>query len=160
MMRREAVVGVGGYRAAFEPAEDFDLWTRIAQHWEMGELPEVLYLWRYHYKNVSHTKKVVQNKSAAKIAKNLWQQPAADKPVWAIFRDAHYYKNMPSRHSKQVYEEYSNNQSRIAVEFLDHGKLWIGYKTAFAAFFLNPRLTLSYWETFMRAPLKYMRDKR
>jgi glycosyltransferase involved in cell wall biosynthesis len=32
MMRRDAVVAAGGYDPAFEPAEDFDLWLRLAEH--------------------------------------------------------------------------------------------------------------------------------
>lgn len=159
MMRREAAIGVGAYRAEYEPAEDYDLWTRIAERWEIGEIPEVLYLWRLHYKNVSHTESEIQNKSAAKIVSNLWKRKPANKSFFRIILDARYYKKLRSEYSSQVAGDYMNNQSKLAAEFLSHGKLLIGYKTALAALFLNPGLTLSYWETFLRAPIRKIRGR-
>lgn len=160
MARREAIVGVGGYRSAYEPSEDADLWTRIARHWEVGQIPEVLYLWRFHEASISRRKSEVSNRAAERVKREMWQQPVVDKPLWAIFRDAYFYKGMVSPYSKRVYREYRDNQARLAAEFLSHGKLWIGYKTGFAALLLSPRFTASFWETFLRAPVKYLKEHR
>jgi glycosyltransferase involved in cell wall biosynthesis len=48
MLRREALLAVGGYRdGAF--AEDYDLWLRLdAAGYAMAKLPAVLLLWRHH----------------------------------------------------------------------------------------------------------------
>ena len=43
MMRREAVERAGGYREVFEYSQDYDLWLRIVEHYEVDNLPEVLY---------------------------------------------------------------------------------------------------------------------
>ena len=48
MMRRDAVLRVGGYRAAFAYAEDYDLWLRLMDRYEAGCLPEVLLDYREH----------------------------------------------------------------------------------------------------------------
>ena len=48
VMRRDAYTGVGGYRQAFPPAEDYDLWLRIAEHWELANLPETVLRYRLH----------------------------------------------------------------------------------------------------------------
>lgn len=52
-MRREAFISVGGYRAAFAPAEDYDLWLRIAERFEVANLQAMLLKYRIHPKQVS-----------------------------------------------------------------------------------------------------------
>ena len=39
---------VGGYRSAFDLAEDYDLWLRVAETAELANLPEVLVSYRVH----------------------------------------------------------------------------------------------------------------
>ncbi len=53
MMRTEAARQAGGYRAAFEAAEDYDLWLRLAEHGEIAIIPEPLVLYREHGGNVT-----------------------------------------------------------------------------------------------------------
>lgn len=48
MMRRHAVRAVGGYRAAYRHAEDYDLWLRMAQRYRLANLPDRLLLYRQH----------------------------------------------------------------------------------------------------------------
>ncbi len=57
MMRRELVLTVGGYRAAFESAEDYDLWLRLLEHTEIANLPDVVLDYRWHGGNVSAQKR-------------------------------------------------------------------------------------------------------
>jgi len=50
VMRREIVVGVGGYEYLEQlwPVEDYDLWLRLAEHTVLANLPYALYAWRQH----------------------------------------------------------------------------------------------------------------
>ncbi|MGY1684723.1 glycosyltransferase [Geodermatophilus sp. SYSU D00867] len=48
MMRRSAYETAGGYRPQAEPAEDLDLWLRIAEHFEVDNLDEPLIDYRLH----------------------------------------------------------------------------------------------------------------
>ena len=48
MFRRQAVLAVGGYRPQMEPAEDYDLWLRLAEHHDLANLPDVLLYYRLH----------------------------------------------------------------------------------------------------------------
>ena len=48
MMRREAYDAVGGYRAALLPAEDLDLWIRIAAVSKLANLAETVVSYRIH----------------------------------------------------------------------------------------------------------------
>ena len=53
LMRREAFAQVGGYRAVFAQAEDYDLWLRIADHYRCANLKEVLLHYRIHPNQLS-----------------------------------------------------------------------------------------------------------
>ena len=53
MMRADAVKAVGGYRAAFLGAEDYDLWLRLAERGAIANLPQPLVRYRVHAGGVS-----------------------------------------------------------------------------------------------------------
>lgn len=48
MMRRSVLVEVGGYRPAFRAAEDYDLWLRTSEFYDLANLPDVLLRYRRH----------------------------------------------------------------------------------------------------------------
>ena len=49
--RRDAFEQAGGYRLA--EAEDYDLWLRISEHWQLAAVPEPVLEYRYHHGQVS-----------------------------------------------------------------------------------------------------------
>ena len=51
MIRREAMLAVGGYREAYYGAEDHDLWLRLAERGRLANLPEPLLKCRIHPEN-------------------------------------------------------------------------------------------------------------
>ena len=53
MMRRKAVLAVGGYRVEMMPAEDVDLWLRMGERGRLANLPEVITRYRIHESSVS-----------------------------------------------------------------------------------------------------------
>jgi hypothetical protein len=56
MLRREAALGVGGYRETFrQGAEDYDLWLRLSERHAMDNLPEALTLYRIHGASATQT---------------------------------------------------------------------------------------------------------
>lgn len=48
MLRREAFDRVGGYRTSLAGTEDLDLWLRIAEHYELANLPQLVVAYRMH----------------------------------------------------------------------------------------------------------------
>jgi glycosyltransferase involved in cell wall biosynthesis len=53
LMRREAFLAVNGYRAAFAPSEDYDLWLRISERFRSANLKQVVVKYRIHPQQVS-----------------------------------------------------------------------------------------------------------
>jgi Glycosyl transferase family 2 len=60
LVRREAFLRAGGYRDAFAPAEDYDLWLRITEHYECANLEDVVLNYRMHPHQVSLRKRKQQ----------------------------------------------------------------------------------------------------
>ena len=60
LLRREAFLAVGGYRAAFAPSEDYDLWLRISEHFRCANLKEVVVKYRIHPQQASVARRKVQ----------------------------------------------------------------------------------------------------
>jgi len=48
MMRTAAWTAVGGYRHAYGPAEDYDLWLRLSERYRLANLPEPLLQYRVY----------------------------------------------------------------------------------------------------------------
>jgi glycosyltransferase involved in cell wall biosynthesis len=65
MMRTELIRDLGGYRAAFRHAEDYDLWLRAARVTQITSLPERLLLYRRSAQQISQKYAIPQAKAAA-----------------------------------------------------------------------------------------------
>ena len=48
MMRTAIIRALGGYRAAYRHAEDYDLWLRVFEHHRLDNLPDLLLRYRQH----------------------------------------------------------------------------------------------------------------
>jgi cellulose synthase/poly-beta-1,6-N-acetylglucosamine synthase-like glycosyltransferase len=60
MYRKSDVVGLGGYRAAFEAAEDYDLWLRLSERGQIANLAEPLVCYRTHEESITWRSQVWQ----------------------------------------------------------------------------------------------------
>jgi glycosyltransferase involved in cell wall biosynthesis len=67
MMRTVIVRELGGYRAAFRHAEDYDLWLRASRHTHIANVPDRLLLYRRSHAQVSQ-KYAAEQAIAAAIA--------------------------------------------------------------------------------------------
>jgi Glycosyl transferase family 2 len=56
VFRTEVFRAVNGYRTAFAPAEDYDLWLRIAESWQVSNLTEPLVCYRVRAHSLSSSK--------------------------------------------------------------------------------------------------------
>jgi glycosyltransferase involved in cell wall biosynthesis len=60
IFRKECIDQVGEYDTRFEPAEDYDLWLRISEHFEVANLPDILYQYRINQSSISIQKAALQ----------------------------------------------------------------------------------------------------
>lgn len=60
LYRRSAYEAAGGYDPDYNLAEDYDLWSRILRHGELGIVPETLYRYRTGHESVTSRNKPAQ----------------------------------------------------------------------------------------------------
>jgi glycosyltransferase involved in cell wall biosynthesis len=75
MFRRSAVMDVGGYRAGYVAAEEYDLWHRLAHRGQLNNLAEPLLRYREWMGRVSTRDAAVQRRVADRIRDEIWNDP-------------------------------------------------------------------------------------
>lgn len=101
MLRTERVRQLGGFRAAFRAAEDYDLWLRLSEIAKIANLPEPLIEYRWHSANVTRRNAIRQAFSvrlaqrSARARRDTGRDPAdalTAPPDWrASDADASFY---------------------------------------------------------------------
>ena len=70
MIRKSALIDIGGYNESLPYAQDYDLWLRLSQKYELANIPEFLCTVRILRKGVSLSKENLQIKCALKALSN------------------------------------------------------------------------------------------
>jgi hypothetical protein len=80
MMRREALAAVGNYRRAFLAAEDYDLWLRLSERYDLANLEDVVLHYRQHADQVSVRRVCHQvfSRLAAQVSASARRQTGKD----------------------------------------------------------------------------------
>ena len=79
MFRADLARALGGYRAAIEVAEDYDLWLRMAERTRIANLPETLVRYRVHRKSQTGRKEV-RMAFSARLARRAAAERRAGRP--------------------------------------------------------------------------------
>lgn len=96
MFRRSVALSVGGYRKAFETAEDYDLWLRMG---ELGELANIqLPLLKYRYLNTSISAK--NQKQQALMTRKACEEAWKRRGVNSTFTATNEWRQTDSKDSK------------------------------------------------------------
>jgi glycosyltransferase involved in cell wall biosynthesis len=87
MMRRDAVMQVGGYREQFKTSQDLDLFLRLAEVGELANLPDVLLNYRQHFESVASTKADEQWRVKSVIVGDAYRRRGMTPPAqWPFER--------------------------------------------------------------------------
>jgi len=79
MYRRDVVLSVGGYHAAFRHCEDLDLWLRLATRTRIANIPEELIRYR-HYEDQVSSRHATEQQVGAAVAKLAYRERRAGRP--------------------------------------------------------------------------------
>jgi glycosyltransferase involved in cell wall biosynthesis len=74
MMRRDAVMRVGGYDPYFKTTQDLDLWLRLGEVGRLGNVPEVVLKFRQHGGSVSETRRQEQRRYGREAVERAWKR--------------------------------------------------------------------------------------
>jgi len=79
MYRRDLVLAVGGYHAAFRHCEDLDLWLRLASRTRLCSIPERLIRYR-HYADQVSSRHATEQQVGAAVAVLAYHERKAGRP--------------------------------------------------------------------------------
>ena len=100
MMRRGAVLKVGGYRKAFPHAQDYDLWLRVSDlGYAIANLPQPLLNYRIHDANVSavHREKQALGNTLTRFAHRARKAGLPDPLEGVETIDAEFIQTVPAQ---------------------------------------------------------------
>jgi glycosyltransferase involved in cell wall biosynthesis len=123
VMYRTAVArNLGGYRAVFEAAEDYDLWLRFSELGDIANLPELLVRYRYYATNVT-SRKTLRQLFSIRLAQeaSLSRRKSGYDPTatlatppdwWALEADKAFYSD-----NARMYRFLELSDTKVAAEF-------------------------------------------
>ena len=129
MMRTDVVRALGGYDEdkSLHPADDFELWTRIARRHPIKALPEMLAIYRIHKKSASYAIRTIQhNVKIGARSLHLYLSSryslAQCESLAAIYHRMHgNYEPLPLRTALAMFDEASlmiePNRAQWSAEF-------------------------------------------
>lgn len=157
MIRRAVFNDMATYTDTYGPTEDFELWRRIAEHWEMAIIPESLYNYLLNKTSISHTKGQEQHANTDKIRDEQWAKPFLFKSTRDIIQDGYFYKNLKSPFASLIYDQYAAHQIDIAKALFDRGALKNALRTAYGAARLKPRALPLFIKPALRGTMRRLR---
>lgn len=138
MFKKEIFEKIEPYTNKLGPIEDFELWLRIADKYELAVVPENLYLYRLNTKGMSSLGGQTQIKVTKDLIKKQWKKPFPLKSYKDIVRDGYFYKNLNSPFADQMYDQYINQNIELAKGCLNNGWLKRGVLISKAVRKLEP----------------------
>jgi len=99
MLRRSVLADVGVFNEDIRWGQDWDLWIRIVTHYNATILPKPVIVYRWHEKNLSHTRRWERlysywnvSRHAIQANQSVSQQPVLMLRSWSLFtyRRANY----------------------------------------------------------------------
>jgi glycosyltransferase involved in cell wall biosynthesis len=138
MLRASALDRLGGYRADYGNNEDYDLWRRLAERFELACLPEALYRYRVH----------PQATTQLHVHDRIVRREALRDELWAAFPDSAYgvretvrsgrrYRSAEAG-SQLLFAGFVDDQWAIAREGFGRGRTRLGLRALVAALALSP----------------------
>jgi len=74
MIRRSALLQVGGYDETMEASADLDLWLRLGEIGQLANLPNTVLQYRLHTNSITHAKQAQQAIDALAACQRAWKR--------------------------------------------------------------------------------------
>jgi glycosyltransferase involved in cell wall biosynthesis len=140
--RSDVVKAVGGYRQAFWPAEDTDLWNRVAQDHPVLVQEEYLLKYRIHGRSASTSKARLMVRKLAWVARCIDSQRShTAEPSWDEFLSERQHAPWPVRWNNQR-KETARTLYQAAVHYFACRQYGVLVSALAGATVLEPSLVL------------------
>ena len=116
LARAQPMREVGGYRIEYKYAEDFDLWSRLAEHGDVVNLPEVLGKYRVHGESVTTTREQEQNELRFRITRPHLEKHLSHHPDEVLRRLGDSSLRLTCPQMKQALQAYQDLFTSFVTE--------------------------------------------
>ncbi len=79
LLRREALLDVGLFDANIQWGQDWELWIRLIDRYDVTIIPEPVIVYRWHFDNISHNRRFERLESFWSVSRNAILK---SRPVW------------------------------------------------------------------------------
>jgi glycosyltransferase involved in cell wall biosynthesis len=100
MMRRDAVLKLGGYREQFKTAEDLDLFLRLAEQGKLANLSDILLEYRLHLGSVNFSKSEQQRQEVITVLEEAYARRSLEIPEKVVAMANHSRQLTPAYHHR------------------------------------------------------------
>lgn len=153
MIRRHALTKVGGYSSDAIHAEDYDLWTRIAQYYKVANLPQPLFKWRLNPCGVSVTRSKIQRETVERIKTREWKSYLNKHPIPTVsFKEilsGRNYHDQADPFWRERLSSISLIYSRLGRSLLISGYRRRAVRSILASIILSPTKISNYFYFLM-----------
>jgi hypothetical protein len=139
MLRRAALDTVGRYSSAYGNNEDYDLWRRVARHYRLAALPEVLYVYREHDLGVSKVTAVQRLEDRERLRNELWKELAPSYRLGAVLDSVRRYRADGTPEGRARLVDILDDQWALAREALLRRRPWLAVRALLVAAVFRPR---------------------
>jgi glycosyltransferase involved in cell wall biosynthesis len=165
VMMRKSAGPKEAYRNGYAPAEDYDLWVRVAKDWSVWNLPDILVAYRIHPKNESVAKKSDKDAAVEKIIRSeltsIGVSPTAEE--YALHRKNFGFEETDFHEFARARENWLSKLIEANIQAGKFGKnifsevvgeMWLSTCSS------NCRHGLKLWKRYWSSPLSdYIRWK-
>lgn len=141
MFRAECIEKVGLYREEFKSAQDYDLWLRISEVYDVANIPEPLYKRKLHTKLVSITQKKQQDEYALlaqKLAKERRQFGKDRLQTLNKQEIENFLDDLIPKPASQSRNELAQNYLHLGTILFSGKDYWGALKLLVKSFINNP----------------------
>jgi glycosyltransferase involved in cell wall biosynthesis len=120
IMARKEVLWENNYDKSFEPAEDYELWTRLAFLGKLANLDAVLLQYREHPQQISNTNTSVQLNNAFRAKLQLLNRLAVldfftEKEVFTALENGFNYTFSDCKKSMQLFDYLRSSNKKLSI---------------------------------------------
>jgi hypothetical protein len=105
MFRMQIIKQIGGYDNELPTAQDYDLWLRVMDTYKLYNIPEFLYRWRAHDRNITFSSNEEQQNYAICARKKYFLNKDKNFIVNYLFEIENSYENQ--------LEEFKTNKEKL-----------------------------------------------
>jgi glycosyltransferase involved in cell wall biosynthesis len=98
LIRRDALLRVGGYDESMYPSEDLDVWLKLGEIGKLANLQETVLKYRQHDKSISEIQQIEQTQKRQECCENAWKRRGVEGQYQ--FKETEPWRpvDRPSRH--------------------------------------------------------------